>query len=497
VAESSIKRLLVQSSHYSIASVLTMLAGLITFPILTRIFSVAEYGLMNLIGATLSVAVAFGKVGIQHSIIRYESEIRAGKGRYTLHQFYSTTMLGMFATSVVVMLAIAVGAQLVPDRWLSDGRLRELFGVASVLVVSQVVDSVLVNFLRAEQETTTLMKYQVLKKYVGITIILGTLLLVTRSLTAFYSASIVSEGLAVVLLGRFLFRPGRRPAPRPALFSRDLYGELVRFGIPMMIGYEISGIVLQVGDRYVIDGKIGPEQLGLYSAAYNLCQYVGGAFINPVTQAVTPIYMRLWDQKGRDETAAFIERSLRTFALLGAPLIAGVAAVGPELLPSLASEKYASGGLVLPWVIAGMALDGANPMLGAGLFIHRKTRVIMIIVVGAALLNIALNLVLIPRIGILGAAVATLISYAVTATSFTLAGRRLLRLSIPLVTIARAGIAALLMYLALRNLWSGHGLATVAIRVVLGAAMYGVMIAAVDPDARALLRKGVDRVRRR
>ena len=119
MAESPLKRLFVQTSHYSVASVLTTVAGLITFPILTRIFSVADYGLMNLVAATLTVAQALGKVGIQHSIIRYDSEIRAGKGRYTILQLYSTTAFGMLASALAVVLVIAIGAQIVPSHWLS------------------------------------------------------------------------------------------------------------------------------------------------------------------------------------------------------------------------------------------------------------------------------------------------------------------------------------------------------------------------------------------
>ena len=497
MAESPLKRLIVQSSHYGVASVLTMMAGLITFPILTRIFSVADYGLMNLVSATLTVAVAFGKVGIQHSIIRYESEIRAGKGRYTLHQLYSTTLLGMLTTSVLAALVIAIGAQIVPDSWLSDPRLRGLFAIAALLVVIQVTDSVMINILRAEQETTTLMKYQVLKKYAGIAIILGTLFFVARSLKGFYSASIVAEGLAVLLLARALFRSGRRPAPTPSQFSKPMYRDLLKFGIPMMIGYEISGIVLSVGDRYVIDAMVGPEQLGLYSAAYNLCQYVQAAFIASVAQAVIPIYMRLWDQKGKDETSAFIDRSLRSYAILAAPLVAGLAAVGPELLTSLASDKYASAGSVLAWVIAGMVVDNTNGMVGAGLFINRKTRVIMVIVIATALLNIALNVVLVPRIGIVGAAIATLISYTANSLTMAIFGHRLLPVKIPWLSMLRAGAAALAMYFAIRNLLPGHRLVTVGVRVALGAPMYGLIIAAIDPDARALVRKGLERLRRR
>jgi O-antigen/teichoic acid export membrane protein len=167
--------------------------------------------------------------------------------------------------------------------------------------------------------------------------------------------------------------------------------------------------------------------------------------------------------------------------------------VGPELLPALASDKYAGASAILPWVIAGMVVDGTSSMLGAGLFIHRKTRIIMGIVVSGALLNLVLNIVLVPRIGILGAAIATLVSYAVIALALAVAARHLLRVRIPWATILRAGSAAVLMWLALRNLYTGHRLATIGLRMGTGVAIYGLAIMLLDRDARGIARKAASR----
>jgi O-antigen/teichoic acid export membrane protein len=139
-------------------------------------------------------------------------------------------------------------------------------------------------------------------------------------------------------------------------------------------------------------------------------------------------------------------------------------------------------------VIAGMVLDGANTMLGAGLFIHRKTKRIMAIVVSCASLNILLNIIFVPRIGILGAAIATLITYMVNSLLFALAGRRLLPVKLPWSTMARAAAAATVMYLALIHVLPGHRLLTVAVRVAVGGVIYTALVSLIDPDARALVR---------
>ncbi|HVZ74052.1 MAG TPA: oligosaccharide flippase family protein [Polyangia bacterium] len=494
--ESAVKRLLVHTSHYSLSSFLTMVAGLVSFPLLTRIFSVGDYGIMNLIGSTLTVAVALGKVGVQHSIVRYQSEISAGKGRYTLRELASTTMFGMIGTALTAMAILMVLVHFVPARWFADSRLRLLFSVATLLIFVQVVESNFLNFLRAEQATTTLLKYQVAKRYLGLGLILTTVFFISQSLGGFYTASVVNESLALIALALLVYVKRGWPLPRLSEFRRPLYRELLGFGIPMMIGYEMAGLILAVGDRYVIEGLIGETPLGLYSAAYNLCQYVQSVFIASVAQAIMPLYMQMWDAKGVEETQAFIARSMRTYVLLAAPLIAGLAAVGPELLPSLASDKYATGAGILPWVISGMVIEGANAMVGAGLFIHRKTRVIMSIVLSCAIANIGLNFILVPRIGIMGSAIATLVSYAASALLLGAAGRRLLVVKLPWMTILRAGVSAFVMFLAVRNILPARRLLTVCVRSIAGAPVYAALVYLIDPDAREAARKPIERLRR-
>lgn len=493
--DSPIKRLLVQASHYSVSGLFALVAGLITFPLFTRVFSLEDYGVMNLVAATITVSVAIGKLGVQHSIVRYHSEISANKSRYTLEQLQSTTFFGMAGSALVVMCVVTVGSRLAASSWLGDQRIPLLFAVASLLVLVQVVESALVNLLRAEQRTAALMKYQVTKKYVSIGLMVSAVLLIARSLYAFYAAQVVAETLVFLGLAWVVYGERGRARPNPASFSRLLYFELLGFGIPMMIGYELAGIVLAVGDRYVIEGILGEAPLGLYGAAYNLCQYVQGLVLASIGSAIMPIYMQMYDRQGPEETTEFIGRSLRTYALFGAPVIAGLAAVGGDLLPFLASQKYAEASVILPWVIAGMVVEGANPMLGAGLFIHRRTKTVMTIVLSSAILNIALNVLLIPRLGITGAAVATLVSYVVSASALRFAGHRLLPVALPWGTMLRAGIVSLLMYFAVRGLYPGRRLLTVGVRAAAGAPLYVLPMVLIDADGRVLVRKALARLR--
>jgi O-antigen/teichoic acid export membrane protein len=147
-------------------------------------------------------------------------------------------------------------------------------------------------------------------------------------------------------------------------------------------------------------------------------------------------------------------------------------------------------------VIAGMVVDGASSQSGAGLFIHRKTRRIMVIVTSCAVVNILLNIVLVPRVGIVGAAIATLVSYALSALLYAVAGRNLLTVKLPWRTLLRAGAASAVMYLAVAFVLPGHRLLTVAVRAPLGACVYALTLVLIDSDARALARQMLARLGR-
>jgi Polysaccharide biosynthesis protein. len=71
-----------------------MLASIISFPILTRIFSVAEYGTMALVTSTILFLVGIGKLGLQHSVVRYYSEVEAGTRKIRRRSFFLPYYLG-------------------------------------------------------------------------------------------------------------------------------------------------------------------------------------------------------------------------------------------------------------------------------------------------------------------------------------------------------------------------------------------------------------------
>jgi O-antigen/teichoic acid export membrane protein len=488
----SLRKLLVNTSAYTLGNLLVMAGSFVTFPILTRLLTVEEYGLMGLVTSTLTFLVAVAKVGVQASAVRFYSKITA-EAQVPQRTFYSTVFFGMSATGALATLLWLLVIPLIPDGFLDDPRVHGLFQLTAVLVMVRVLESSLVNIFRAQQRAAAQATFLVVKRYAGIGITLFFLLVVSRSVHGFYYGMLVNEILAVAVLAYLVHRFARFSTRS---FSPPLFKRMLLFGLPL-VGSELGSILLQMGDRYVIQAILGATAVGHYTAAYNLCEYAEIVVIASVGTAIGPIYTRLYDEQGREATEAFLSRSLRYYFLIGIPLVAGMSAVGPEALVFLASEKYADGVVVIPWVTAGTFVSGLQAIAVAGIYIAGRTLMVMALVVGSAILNIALNLALLPIMGIEGAGVATLVSYIAVTAGMEISSRSVLHVRFPWLATVRFTVAAVVMYVVVRFIRIDVPLLSILAKVVAGAILYAGLLVALDAESRELVKKVLNKLRGR
>jgi len=475
-------RLVVHSSHYTVGSLLVTLASVVSFPILTHAFSVAEYGALNLISSLLLLWTGLGKLGIQQSIARFHAETVSGHRAISESRYVRTVLYGMAATGLAASAGWLLMAWVVPAAWWHDARVATLLVPLSGLVLLRVADSAISNVLRAQQRSVLLNAYLVARRYLSLGLVVLLIFTVAPGLEGFYAATYAVESVAVVALWIYLMR--RHPAV-DGQFSRQAFRDMVVFGAPM-IAFELAGIVLSLGDRYVLQVLLGPEAVGRYAAAYNFSDYVRMILFTSVAQALTPIYSRLYEERGAQATSHFVERSLRVYLMLSAAVLAGMTAVGGNVLTLLASDRYSTPQAVIPLVVAAMCIDGGMPFFSAGIYLRKRNHVIVPIVVAAAVLNIVLNLVLVPHMGIVGSAAATLVSYFFVTGAAWRIGARFLPVRFPLMDLVKFGALAAAMYFVVMQVSLAPRWLDLGAKVVVGAVTYGALLLATDRESRSL-----------
>ena len=484
-----LSRLAAHFSRYSLASLLVTLASIVSFPFLTRIFPVADYGMMSLIGVLVTAAAAVGKLGLQQAALRFYSEVRAGQSAWTLPQYEATVYMGLAGFGTATALLWMGGLSVLPDSLFSSPENHHLLYLVAPLALLQCLSSAVVNQLRARELSGVLSLYSVLQRYLGLALMLVTLLYVSTTLWGFYGAQIVSETLCLVVLAGWFFR--REPwSVRD--FSAPFLKTLLRFSLPL-VAMELSSVMLSLGDRVLIQRMLGSAWLGVYSAPYNLCDYIGAVLVTAFTGAVTPMVLRLWADEGEAVTQHFLQRVFHLYLLFAIPMVAGVSAVAEPLLLLVASEKYRAGAAIIPWVIGGVALQGLFPVASAGLQIQKRSGRILLAILSAAGLNVLLNLLLIPSLGIEGAAIATLLAYGLMTALAAWMGRGTVPVRPEYRRIAVFVAMAALMYGVLMQIQFPQQLITLLVRMVAGAAIYAVGTVLLDGETRALAQQALSR----
>ena len=400
---------LIHIRNYFSAGMLAAMAGIITFPLLTRSLAVSEYGILGLITSSLTLFVAFGKLGVQHAVIRYYAQIKNNNISFSMNEMNST-IVTLFVSFAIFTTGLWVftGYILLP-RISNFENITQMAVVASGIVFLRLLGSGILNYMRAQQRSAVVGLTLILNRYLYLAMIIGIMILFDLSVVIVLVTMLIAEIISIGFAAKrywpdFYFKPRD--------ITASLGKAMLLYGLPLMM-LETLGLVMRLSDRYIIQAILGENALGMYSASYNLASYLDLILLAAMVQALRPYYMQLWETEGVTKTKAFLADGLHTYFVVGVPLIAIFSLVSPHLLNFLASDKYSPGTVIIPFVAISFLLEGAMHFLAAGLYIKKNTKTLMFWGVLATILNLGLNLIAIPLYGILGAAVVTIISYFV------------------------------------------------------------------------------------
>lgn len=186
-------------------------------------------------------------------------------------------------------------------------------------------------------------------------------------------------------------------------WNKDHVKHALKYGAPL-IPHALGGTILSFSDKMVITNELGLEANGVYSVAFQVALIIG-LFQNSFNQAWVPWFFKTLT----DVTEAMKARIVRVTYLyyLGlAAMTVLLIVCTPIIFQVLGKEFKAGSGLVF-WIAIGFLFNGMYKMVVNYLFYMEKTMLIGTITVVTAIINIALNLVLIPKMGLNGAAIAT------------------------------------------------------------------------------------------
>ncbi len=456
-----------------------MAAGFISFPILTRMFSVADYGILSIITTTLFVVGSVGKLGLVGWIVQFYAEFKSKK---LLNIFCSTLFIASLAGALIITLLFYGLSELFQGKFL-DKNFAALLPFISILIFTHCTSDALTSFLRAEQRTKLYNLVAIIRRYGSLIVSISMVLFIAEGLYGFYFGQIIVAIMIVVIL---IYQFVKNQEISLKNFSTEVLKDSIKFGFPL-VWAEMGHLLLNYADRYLVQLYLGSISLGLYTAGYNLATYVTEMIMYPINYAMTPIYMNILVEKGEKETKEFMAKAFRYFLLIMLPIAFGFIAVGKDLIGILASSKYLQAYSVLPYVVIGQSIYACSLILNNGLAIKRKTYVVTYVIFVACLVNVGLNVVLIPRFGIVGAAQATLFSNAFYTIMITYYAFKEFSFRIDYEHILMYLGAAVIMFLTIKRIHLSNQSFNLVSEILVGGVVYSLLVILFDTELRGKL----------
>jgi O-antigen/teichoic acid export membrane protein len=254
---------------------------------------------------------------------------------------------------------------------------------------------------------------------------------------------LVGTVIAWLLFGLGTWR-GVRPR-WPALLVLREYGA---YGLPLVITFALYWVI-ESSDRLLIAWLLNEAATGVYAAGYDLAQQSLGLVLVVVNTAAYPLVVRQLEQNGEKAASAQLGRNgdlIVTLALAGA---AGLIALAPVIVETVIGKAFRADAIaVVPWIAVAAAVAGIKAFhLDIAFQLARQSRWQAYTAILAAIANVVLNLILIPRYGILGAAWATLAACTLAALVSGWLGRRVFPMPAFLPLLGRGLAVAALAYL--------------------------------------------------
>ena len=244
---------------------------------------------------------------------------------------------------------------------------------------------------------------------------------------------------------------------------------LIAYGLPLTATFSMQ-FIIDSSDRLLLGALRSPAEVGPYAAAYDLSWQALTVLMMVVNLAAFPLAVRALEQFGWESARGQLHHHAVLLLAVALPACTGLAMLARNIGVVFLGEAFREpAARMLPVLAAGLCLAGIKGFyLDVGLQLARRTTPLIIIAAAGAIVNVALNLVLIPPMGAIGAAWATLIAYGIAFIGSLLLARRLVGLPLPWFEWSKILVATFVMGLVLLPLRAWEGRAALVVQILAG-----------------------------
>ena len=446
-----------------ITNLLLSLSGIILLPILTKNIPIEEYGIWVQIVVTIGLIPGIVMLGLPYTMVRF---LAAAKTREEIQEgFYSIAFIVLFTSATASLLLFLFSKPIAAT--LFDNNLT-IARILSLIVFIECFNGLLLAFFRTFQQIKRYSMFLFIRTFLNVALV-AYFVLSGYGIFGAIMGLLISSFFVFLIMASFIISEIGIKIPK---FTH--IREYLAFGLPTVPGM-LSSWVVNSSDRYVIGIFLSTAFVGYYSPGYALGNIIN-MFIAPLAFMLPAVLSKYYDENNINEVKTVLRYSLKYFLLLAIPSAIGLSLLSKPLLMILSTSEIASQGyLITPFVALSALLLGAYVVIAQIIVLEKKTKITGAIWVMAAILNLGLNLIFIPYIGILGAAITTLLAFTLAFILTAFYSFKYFTFDIDFSSIAKSVFASIVMSLVIIQ-WNPEGLSSMLIVIGICAVAYAAVL---------------------
>ena len=382
-----------------LSTVLLRGISIFTAPLFTRLLGTNGYGVTQIYNTWVAVIAIVFTMQTQGTLVnaRVEYSPEDQKKYHSSAMFLSMVIFAAFSALVIAFLDPV-------------SRLLKLDRLLILLMLLQAFGTFCINFLNTRNvyEFKAGRNMAMSLTVTLTTLVLSLVLILKMPEEINYLGRIIAISATYGLIGIpvciSILRRGR------TFCRKDYWKFCIGLAIPAVF-YNLSDLILGQSDKVMLQQMLGTSQLGMYGAALNF-----GGIMFTIFVALNNSWCPFFFDDLKEGRLEAVEQKATNFLELFTVLSVGFILLAREVFRVYVDQRFWDATMLIPVFVASYYLNFLCTFPVNFEYYHKKTKIVAVVTITSSLFNIGLNYLLIRKMGMAGAAVATMLSHCLQLT---------------------------------------------------------------------------------
>lgn len=458
-----IRRLFHHSGVYLLGNLLNRAGAFVLLPLYTHQLSVAEYGALEVLYSTVAIVSVVLSAGLAHTTLRFYFDFESVPERNAVvtTNLWTVAAAGTLGATVIYFCRTPLSELL-----FDSAQYSEAIAYCLLILVVEMATEIGLAYLRAQEKSVLFIwiSFARLISQLGLSIYFVAYL--QLGVVGILKANLASVSLCGLVVVAYTVR-NCGWAIRVSFIA-----PMLRYSIPFALGGIVGAITLNV-DRFLLKESLSLEAVGIYALALKFALILTLLVSEPFARAYGPFRFSILNRPDANEIQA---AALKYIVMASTICATAIGIFVPDVVRHVIGSNYEDVYRYCPVLLVSAVIASANYCFETGILYKKKTHYLLYVSLLVLAAKIALNLALLPTMGIQGAAAAHLGASVIQALATNSTSQRLFPVVYSYFPMIRCALIAIPVWAIAAFFDTQSWYISVPLKILLVAIHFGIVL---------------------